>query len=169
MLESITNKFKSRKDDEHNNRDSNSSTLPVTTADMPKKSKTIGGKSNKHLSVSSVENVETTSAPADMEEDQLNPNPIPEKDLHFYQGGVRKKHKTIVKWIGRIGFIAKGIVYGCIGVLTLTNLSGAWTPNGSQGNESPQGAFLLLGGIPSIGRSILIVMAVGLCLYIIWR
>ncbi|RCI05895.1 hypothetical protein CU098_013216 [Rhizopus stolonifer] len=89
--------------------------------------------------------------------------------LHFYQGGVRKEHKHFVKWIGRIGFIAKGIVYGCIGVLTISNVTGAWTPNGSAGNESPQGAFLLLGGIPTIGRSILIVMAVGLVLYIIWR
>ncbi|KAG1456683.1 hypothetical protein G6F56_006776 [Rhizopus delemar] len=90
-------------------------------------------------------------------------------ELHFFQGGVRKNHQKFVKWIGRLGFIAKGVVYGCIGVLTLTNLTGAWTPNGSQGNESPQGAFLLLGGIPSIGRSVLIVMAIGLCLYIIWR
>lgn len=32
-----------------------------------------------------------------------------------------------------------------------------------------KGAFLLLGGIPSIGRTILIIMAVGLVLYIIWR
>ncbi|KAG0766533.1 hypothetical protein G6F62_008307 [Rhizopus arrhizus] len=92
-----------------------------------------------------------------------------ESELHFYEGGVRKKYTTLLKWIGRVGFIAKGVVYGCIGVLTLTNLTGAWTPNGSEGNESPQGAFLLLGGIPAVGRSILIVMAVGLCLYIIWR
>lgn len=61
-----------------------------------------------------------------------------ESDLHFYEGGVRTKHKTAIKWVGRVGFIAKGVVYGCIGVLTLTNLSGAWTPNGSEGNESPQ-------------------------------
>lgn len=59
-------------------------------------------------------------------------------ELHFFQGGVRKNHQKFVKWIGRLGFIAKGVVYGCIGVLTLTNLTGAWTPNGSQGNESPQ-------------------------------
>ncbi|KAI9255289.1 hypothetical protein BY458DRAFT_520349 [Sporodiniella umbellata] len=90
-------------------------------------------------------------------------------ELHFFQGGVPKKYEGCVKWIGRLGFIAKGVVYGCIGVLTLTNLTGAWTPNGSQGNESPQGAFLLLGGIPSVGRSILIVMAIGLVLYIVWR
>lgn len=95
--------------------------------------------------------------------------PIKEEDLKFYQGGVREKYIPFVKWIGRIGFVAKGVVYGCIGVLTLTNLSGAHTPNGSEGNESPQGAFLLLGGIPSVGKPILVIMAVGLCLYIIWR
>ncbi|CAO3680409.1 unnamed protein product [Rhizopus stolonifer] len=92
-----------------------------------------------------------------------------ESQLRFYEGGVPKKFQTVLTWVGRVGFIAKGIVYGCIGVLTLTNLTGAWTPNGSEGNESPQGAFLLLGGIPTIGKSILIVMAVGLCLYIVWR
>lgn len=101
--------------------------------------------------------------------DKSTHTPIKEEDLKFYQGGVRKRYKPIVKWIGRIGFIAKGVVYGCIGVLTLTNLSGASTPNGSEGNESPQGAFLLLGGIPGLGKPILVVMAIGLLLYIIWR
>ncbi|KAI9485447.1 MAG: hypothetical protein EXX96DRAFT_8882 [Benjaminiella poitrasii] len=107
----------------------------------------------------------TSSAPAALESSKI----VAEKNLKFYQGGVRRKYRATLKWIGRIGFVAKGVVYGCIGVLTITNVTGAWTPNGSQGNESPQGAFLLLGGIPSIGRSILIVMAVGLVLYIIWR
>ncbi|KAG2198446.1 hypothetical protein INT47_004433 [Mucor saturninus] len=105
--------------------------------------------------------------------DQSTPSsghtPIKEEDLKFYQGGVRERFKPVVKWVGRIGFVAKGVVYGCIGVLTLTNLSGAHTPNGSEGNESPQGAFLLLGGIPSVGKPILVIMAIGLCLYIIWR
>lgn len=148
MFESIKKRFQS-KDNSNNNeddenrlndpRESNSSTIPVAK-NMPK-SKTIGGKSNKDLAPPSDINVETASAPSNVEnvdEQQLNPDPIAEEDLKFYQGGVRKKHKRILKWIGRIGFVAKGVVYGCIGVLTLTNLSGAWTPNGSQGNESPQ-------------------------------
>jgi hypothetical protein len=63
---------------------------------------------------------------------------LDKSELKFYQGGVPKKYRPVVKWIGRLGFIAKGVVYGCIGVLTCTNVSGAWTPNGSQGNESPQ-------------------------------
>lgn len=71
--------------------------------------------------------------PEEMEHEQVD-----EKDLKWYQGGVRKKYLPVIKCVGRIGFIAKGVVYGCIGVLTLTNLSGAWTPNGSEGNESPQ-------------------------------
>lgn len=73
------------------------------------------------------------SAPAACDTTKLN-----KEDLRFYQGGVRKEHRPYVKWIGRIGFIAKGVVYGCIGVLTITNVTGAWTPNGSSGNESPQ-------------------------------
>ncbi|KAI9488068.1 hypothetical protein BDB00DRAFT_942536 [Zychaea mexicana] len=91
------------------------------------------------------------------------------KELPFYQGGVRPKHVRIVRFIGRCGFIAKGVVYGIIGVLIMTNVSGTFTPNGSQGNESPQGAFLLLGGIPAIGRPILVVMAIGLITYLCWR
>ncbi|ORY91070.1 hypothetical protein BCR43DRAFT_498457 [Syncephalastrum racemosum] len=74
-----------------------------------------------------------------------------------------------VRIIGRCGFIAKGVVYGIIGVLICTNVSGAYTPNGSEGNESPQGAFLLLGGIPAVGRPILVIMAVGLVTYLVWR
>lgn len=145
MFESITSRFKSKKkvqdDNElsnNNTNNSDSSVLPMTNKKPMPKSKTIGGRSNKKVLTPSEENVETTSAPADLEEEELNPNPIAEEDLRFYQGGVREKHKPILKWVGRIGFIAKGIVYGCIGVLTLTNLSGAWTPNGSEGNESPQ-------------------------------
>lgn len=148
MFESIKQRFQSKdkdnniEDDENRLNDSsesNLSTIPVAK-NMPK-SKTIGGTSNNDLAPPSDTNLETVSAPSNVEnvEDQeLNPDPIAEEDLKFYQGGVRKKHKRILKWIGRIGFVAKGVVYGCIGVLTLTNLSGAWTPNGSQGNESPQ-------------------------------
>ncbi|OAD77665.1 hypothetical protein PHYBLDRAFT_141535 [Phycomyces blakesleeanus NRRL 1555(-)] len=92
-----------------------------------------------------------------------------QSSLPFYEGGVRSRHTKFVTWLGRFGFIAKGIVYGIIGVLTCTNATGAWTPNGSQNNESPQGAFLLLGGIPAVGRPILVIMAIGLITYIIWR
>ncbi|KAI9323350.1 hypothetical protein BX666DRAFT_1873402 [Dichotomocladium elegans] len=94
---------------------------------------------------------------------------IKSKNLPFYKGGVRPQHVKIVRFIGRSGFIAKGVVYGIIGVLIMTNVTGAYTPNGSQGNESPQGAFLLLGGIPAIGRPILVVMAIGLITYLVWR
>ncbi|KAI7864036.1 hypothetical protein BDF14DRAFT_1838198 [Spinellus fusiger] len=113
-----------------------------------------------HLLSSSTESCETASLPAHLSSDS---------ELHFYEGGVRSRHIIFVKWLGRTGFIAKGIVYGSISVLTCTNVTGAWTPNGSQNNESPQGAFLLLGGIPAIGRPILVIMAIGLITYIVWR
>ncbi|KAL0077177.1 hypothetical protein F4703DRAFT_1882524 [Phycomyces blakesleeanus] len=89
--------------------------------------------------------------------------------LPFYLGGIKEGHKKVLTFVGRCGFIAKGVVYGIIGVLSCTNVTGDWTPNGSQNNESPQGAFLLLGGIPYIGRPILVILAIGLITYIIWR
>ncbi|KAI9011849.1 hypothetical protein CLU79DRAFT_771599 [Phycomyces nitens] len=101
--------------------------------------------------------------PRDEEENEAT------KALPFYLGGISDKHKKILTFVGRCGFIAKGVVYGIIGVLSCTNVTGAWTPNGSQNNESPQGAFLLLGGIPYVGRPILVILAIGLLTYIIWR
>lgn len=59
-------------------------------------------------------------------------------DFPWYQGGVRLRHIRVLRFVGRCGFIAKGIIYGIIGVLTCTNVTGAWTPNGSNSNESPQ-------------------------------
>lgn len=169
MFTNLIGKFRRSKteqqdDDEENNLNNRSDSPPIASdrnAPLTVPGDRVTSHQNDGLTLQTTE-PSAASAPTTSE-------PIKEKDLRFYQGGVRKKHTAFVKWIGRIGFIAKGIVYGCIGVLTITNVTGAWTPNGSEGNESPQGAFLLLGGIPSIGRSILIVMAVGLVLYIIWR
>ena len=83
---------------------------------------------------------------------RIQPRVIKAKKLPFYQGGVRPQHAKIVRFIGRCGFIAKGVVYGIIGVLILTNVSGTYTPNGSQGNESPQ-VKRNKSGIYLIGRS----------------
>ncbi|KAL9543777.1 hypothetical protein MBANPS3_007950 [Mucor bainieri] len=170
MFTNLIGKFrrsdKHEKQDEENNLNQSSSASPPIASDrnvpLTVPGDKVASRQDDQLAPQESTDASAVSAPTTSE-------PIKEEDLRFYQGGVRQKHKPFVKWIGRIGFIAKGIVYGCIGVLTITNVSGAWTPNGSEGNESPQGAFLLLGGIPSIGRSILIVMAVGLALYIIWR
>ncbi|KAK4518531.1 uncharacterized protein ATC70_008749 [Mucor velutinosus] len=170
MFANLIGKFRRsdrhEKQDEENNLNQSSSASPPIASDRNAPLTVPGdraaGRQNNQLTPQNSTDASAVSAPTTSE-------PIKEEDLRFYQGGVRQKHKRFVKWIGRIGFIAKGIVYGCIGVLTITNVSGAWTPNGSEGNESPQGAFLLLGGIPSVGRSILIVMAVGLVLYITWR
>lgn len=63
---------------------------------------------------------------------------IKKKKLHFWEGGVRPRHHKLVRFIGRCGFIAKGMVYGIIGVLIATTITGTYTPNGSGGNESPQ-------------------------------
>lgn len=66
------------------------------------------------------------------------PHQIRLKRFRFYQGGVRPCHAKLVRIIGRCGFVAKGVVYGIIGVLIITNVTGDYTPNGSEGNESPQ-------------------------------
>lgn len=77
--------------------------------------------------------------------------------------GVRAKHKRAVTVLGRIGWCAKGIVYGLIGGLCCRGA----ISEGLQ-DTSPQGAFVLLGKGAG-GVYVLIIMAVALCTYIIWR
>ncbi|KAJ1912431.1 hypothetical protein IWQ60_009663 [Tieghemiomyces parasiticus] len=83
--------------------------------------------------------------------------------------GVTKEHRGYVRFFGQIGFVAKGVVYGIIGGLTVATAVHAPSPNGSENNASPQGAFLLLGSSKAVGLPLLITMAVGLLFYIIWR
>ncbi|OZJ04215.1 hypothetical protein BZG36_02953 [Bifiguratus adelaidae] len=83
--------------------------------------------------------------------------------------GVKRKHERALRWLGRVGFFAKAVVYGIIGALTIANIAGWSAPNGSSGNESPAGVFLLIGGVPKVGRGLLVAMACGLIIYIIWR
>lgn len=57
------------------------------------------------------------------------------KEIFYEPKGVRLRHYFIVKWLGRIGFIAKGIVYAVMGGLcirTAQDLVGDIT-----GTESP--------------------------------
>lgn len=56
--------------------------------------------------------------------------------------GVRPRHRFIVSWLGRIGFIAKGIVYAVMGglcIATAQHLKGDIT-----GTESPMVCFVCL-------------------------
>ncbi|KAI8094779.1 hypothetical protein BDF21DRAFT_442577 [Thamnidium elegans] len=85
----------------------------------------------------------------------------------FYKPkGVRLKHYVIVTWLGRIGFIAKGIVYAVMGglcIATAQHLKGDIT-----GTESPMGAFIFL-GLFSIGTPLLVIMFIGVLFYSLWR
>ncbi|KAI8148419.1 hypothetical protein BJV82DRAFT_592085 [Fennellomyces sp. T-0311] len=141
---------------------------PTQNDDVPLHQEPSQRTSDEAPSHTSVSLADDSSAETDATK-EIRKKVIRVKKLPFYNGGVRPKHVKIVRVIGQCGFIAKGVVYGIIGVLIMTNVSGTYTPNGSQGNESPQGAFLLLGGIPAIGRPILVVMAVGLGTYLCWR
>ncbi|OZJ04919.1 hypothetical protein BZG36_02636 [Bifiguratus adelaidae] len=88
-----------------------------------------------------------------------------------YPAGVSPKHRKFVKWIGRVGFVSKGIVYGLIGGMTAAagdKLQFGREFSGAQNDESPQGAFILLGGFPA-GTGLLIVMFIGLLFYALWR
>lgn len=56
-------------------------------------------------------------------------------EIFYTPKGVRLRHYTIVTWLGRIGFIAKGILYAFMGglcIATAQHLTGDIT-----GTESP--------------------------------
>src|SRR5215203_5070451 len=78
-----------------------------------------------------------------------------------------REHPRLVKF-ARIGWISKGIVYTLVGVLALTV---AFT---EPGQASPEGEASQSGAInrvaqASYGTIALLVIAVGLILYAIWR
>ncbi|KAI7888119.1 uncharacterized protein EV154DRAFT_426263 [Mucor mucedo] len=88
------------------------------------------------------------------------------KEIFYTPKGVRLRHYTIVTWLGRIGFIAKGILYAVMGglcIATAQHLTGDIT-----GTESPMGVFIFL-GLFSIGTPILVIMLIGILFYSLWR
>ncbi|TPX58557.1 hypothetical protein SpCBS45565_g07972 [Spizellomyces sp. 'palustris'] len=72
------------------------------------------------------------------------------------------KHKPAVKVFGRVGFIAKSIIYGVLGGLLIRNAAGGGE------DSSPQGVFILVGD-NAVGIPLLIVLAAALVFYCIWR
>lgn len=70
--------------------------------------------------------------------------------------------KKVISFLGKVGFAGKAIVYGAIGGITIN------VALGGHGDSSPQGVFLLLGD-NSVGIPVLIVMAVCLMAYSLWR
>ncbi|KND03904.1 uncharacterized protein SPPG_01356 [Spizellomyces punctatus DAOM BR117] len=72
------------------------------------------------------------------------------------------KHKPAVKVFGRVGFVAKSIIYGVLGGLLIRNAAGGGE------DSSPQGVFVLVGD-NAVGIPLLVVLAVALVFYCIWR
>ena len=67
-----------------------------------------------------------------------------------------------VKWLERLGFITRGLIYAVIGVLALQLASGA-----GGGAASPTSAIAVIGRQP-FGKIFLAVIAVGLMGYALW-
>lgn len=79
-------------------------------------------------------------------------------------GGVKAKHQRAVTVLGRIGWVAKAIVYSLIGGLCCRGA----IDEDLNVDASPQGVFVLIGK-GAAGIYILIIMAAALATYIIWR
>ncbi|KAI8823660.1 uncharacterized protein EV422DRAFT_493954 [Fimicolochytrium jonesii] len=72
---------------------------------------------------------------------------------------------TLQRIVGRIGFGAKGVIYGLVGGMTVA--SGAKLDD-KEYEESPKGAFVMIGDVKS-GSGALFVLLIALWCYSIWR
>ncbi|KAI8336261.1 hypothetical protein BC941DRAFT_514439 [Chlamydoabsidia padenii] len=83
-----------------------------------------------------------------------------------HPSGVHPRHAIIVCYLGRIGFVAKGIVYAVMGGLCISTAQHMGAD--LDGVESPLGAFIFL-GLSEIGTPLLVIMFIGLLSYSSWR
>lgn len=79
------------------------------------------------------------------------------------RGGETAARRPEFKWLARAGLIARGVVYGVVGLLALKLALGAGGKTTSQ-----QGALKTIAHEP-FGQGLLIAVAVGLAGYAIWR
>ena len=70
-----------------------------------------------------------------------------------------------LQWLARLGYSAKGIVYGSVGIITLAALYGWFGVSRVPGTR---GALEALSGQP-FGQTLLVLMTVGLAGYVLWR
>jgi hypothetical protein len=75
------------------------------------------------------------------------------------------EHSTSFKWLVRTGFLARGMTYGLVGALALALAFGAGTA-GTKPDQ--QGSLELIARAP-FGSVVLVVIAVGLLAYAIWK
>ena len=79
------------------------------------------------------------------------------------QTGERVARSTGFEWLARSGFVARGIIYVLVGVLAIKLALGSGGQNASQ-----QGALQTIAGQP-FGHVLLILVAIGLAGYALWR
>eukprot|EP00877_Chromochloris_zofingiensis_P010483 jgi/Chrzof1/5689/Cz16g11230.t1 len=80
---------------------------------------------------------------------------------------VGHRHLKLLAWVGRAGWCGKAVVYASLGGLACK--SAMQYEDSSSIGTSPQGAFILLDTTAGIGTGLLIVLAICLLSYILWR
>jgi len=80
-----------------------------------------------------------------------------------------REHPALVK-LARVGFLAKGLVYGLTGVLALAiGVDAARGSSATGDNEASQSGAIARISENSFGTAVLIVVAAGLVVYSLWR
>jgi uncharacterized protein DUF1206 len=79
------------------------------------------------------------------------------------EGGEKVAHSRGFEWLARAGFVARGLIYGIIGILAIKLAVGA---GGTTTNQ--QGALKTIAHQP-FGKVLLILVAIGLAGYALWR
>jgi Domain of Unknown Function (DUF1206) len=90
-----------------------------------------------------------------------NPGPGPVGSAQ--RGGEAVARRREFEWMARVGLVARGVVYGIIGILALK------LAVGSGGKATTQRGALQTIAREPFGKALLIAMAVGLAGYAIWR
>jgi hypothetical protein len=90
---------------------------------------------------------------------QTKLRPLPD----IRRSGEKVAGSTVFKWLARAGFVARGLVYIIIGILAIRLALGDGGTSASQ-----QGALRTIAAQP-FGKALLILVAIGLGGYALWR
>jgi hypothetical protein len=90
---------------------------------------------------------------------QTKLRPLPD----IRRSGEKVAGSTVFKWLARAGFVARGLVYVIIGILAIRLALGDGGTSASQ-----QGALRTIAA-PPFGKALLILVAIGLGGYALWR
>jgi hypothetical protein len=82
---------------------------------------------------------------------------------HARAGGDRFVRSRAFEWLARSGFVARGLIYGIVGILAVKLAVG----DGGRATDQ-QGALKTIAGQP-FGQVLLILVAIGLAGYALWR